>query len=107
MLDENCVACHREGGIGPWAMSDYNMVRGFSLMIREVVRTKRMPPWHADPAHGDFSNDRSLTPEQTQTLVTGSKLVHLEAKDRIRWRQSIMTGAPGQSQNRSSVSPIT
>ena len=44
ILAENCVACHREGGIGPWAMNDYNMVRGFSLMIREVVRTRRMPP---------------------------------------------------------------
>jgi len=69
MLAENCVACHRQGGIGPWAMNDYNMVRGFSLMIREVVRTQRMPPWHADPAVGHFSNDRSLTPEETQTLV--------------------------------------
>ena len=69
MLADNCVACHREGGIGPWAMTDYNMVRGFSLMIREVVRTKRMPPWHADPAHGTFSNDRSLAPEETQKLV--------------------------------------
>jgi len=69
MLADNCVACHREGGIGPWAMTDYNMVRGFSLMIREVVRTKRMPPWHADPAIGHFSNDRSLSTEQTQTLV--------------------------------------
>jgi thiol-disulfide isomerase/thioredoxin/mono/diheme cytochrome c family protein len=69
MLADNCVSCHREGGIGPWAMTDYNMIRGFSLMIREVVRTKRMPPWHADPAYGHFSNDRSLTAEQTQTLV--------------------------------------
>lgn len=69
MLAENCVACHREGGIGPWAMTDYNMVRGFSLMIREVVRTKRMPPWHADPTIGHFSNDRSLSVEQTQHLV--------------------------------------
>ena len=65
MLAENCVVCHREGGIGPWAMDDYNMVRGFSLMIREVVRTQRMPPWHADPAVGHFSNDRSLSVEQT------------------------------------------
>lgn len=69
MLAENCVSCHREGGIGPWAMDDYNMIRGFSLMIREVVRTQRMPPWHADPAIGHFSNDRSLTAEQTQKLV--------------------------------------
>ena len=69
MLNENCVSCHREGGIGPWAMTDYNMVRGFSLMIREVVRTQRMPPWHADPHVGEFSNDRSLTDEQIRTLV--------------------------------------
>ena len=69
MLADNCVACHREGGIGPFAMTDYNMVRGFSLMMREVVRTKRMPPWHADPAYGHFSNDRSLTTAELQTLV--------------------------------------
>ena len=69
MLQEHCVSCHRPGGIGPWAMTDYNMVRGFSLMTREVVRTQRMPPWHADPAVGHFSNDRSFTAEQTQTLV--------------------------------------
>lgn len=69
MLNDNCVSCHREGGIGPWAMTDYNMVRGFSLMIREVVRTQRMPPWHADPHVGEFSNDRSLSDEQIRTLV--------------------------------------
>lgn len=69
MLIDNCVSCHRPNGIGPWAMTDYSMVRGFSPMIREVVRTRRMPPWHADPAYGHFSNDRSLTPEQTRQLV--------------------------------------
>lgn len=69
ILLENCVSCHREGGLGPFAMSDYNMVRGFSLMIREVLRTKRMPPWHADPTIGHWSNDRSLTNEEIKTLV--------------------------------------
>ncbi|MEQ9452878.1 MAG: redoxin domain-containing protein [Pseudomonadales bacterium] len=69
ILLENCVSCHREGGLGPWAMNDYNMVRGFSLMIREVLRTKRMPPWHADPEVGHWGNDRSLTTEELQTLV--------------------------------------
>ncbi len=69
ILLDNCVSCHREGGLGPWAMNDYNMVRGFSLMIREVLRTKRMPPWHADPAVGHWSNDRSLTNAEVQTLV--------------------------------------
>jgi len=69
MLIDNCVTCHRQGGIGPWAMTNYDMVRGFAPMIREVLRTQRMPPWHADPHYGAFSNDRSLSAEQTQTLV--------------------------------------
>ena len=69
MLMDKCVTCHRQGGIAPWAMTSYDMVRGFAPMIREVVRTQRMPPWHADPHHGTFTNDRSLTEAQTQELV--------------------------------------
>ncbi len=69
ILKDNCVTCHREGGIGPWAMNNYDMVRGFSLMIREVVRTQRMPPWHADPHHGEFVNDRSMSADDVRTLV--------------------------------------
>ena len=38
-------------------------------MMREVIRTKRMPPWHADPLIGKYSNDRSLNPEEVRTLV--------------------------------------
>jgi hypothetical protein len=69
LLEEKCVACHREGGIGPWQMSGYEMIKGFAPMIREVVRTKRMPPWHADPHYGAWSNDRGLSAEQAKTLV--------------------------------------
>ena len=49
LLEQKCTACHRPGGIGPWAMTGYKQVSGFAPMIREVIRTKRMPPWHADP----------------------------------------------------------
>ncbi|HEX7034291.1 MAG TPA: redoxin domain-containing protein [Pseudomonadales bacterium] len=69
ILIDNCVSCHRPGGIGPWAMTGYEMVRGFAPMIREVIRTQRMPPWHADPAYGHFANDRRLTEQETRTLV--------------------------------------
>jgi len=69
MLIDKCVSCHREGGIGPWQMRNYETVLGFSPMIREVVRTQRMPPWHADPHSLAMRNDRSLSREQTRTLV--------------------------------------
>ena len=69
LLQANCVECHRAGGIGPWAMSSYAMVRGFAPMIREVIRTRRMPPWHADPHVGVWQNDRALSIPERQTLV--------------------------------------
>lgn len=69
MLIDNCVTCHRQGGIGPWQMTSYDMIKGFSPMIREVVRTERMPPWHADPHYNVFSNDRSLSKDEVKTLV--------------------------------------
>lgn len=69
MLIDKCVTCHRTGGIGPWQMTSYDMVRGFAPMIREVLRTERMPPWNADPHYTVFSNDRSLSKEQVTTLV--------------------------------------
>jgi hypothetical protein len=38
-------------------------------MIREVIRTKRMPPWHADPHYGNFVGQRSISNEDAKTLV--------------------------------------
>ena len=69
LLVDKCAACHREGGVAPWAMSGYDMVHGFAPMIREVVRTKRMPPWHADPHYGSFVGDRSISNEDAKDLV--------------------------------------
>ncbi|HEU5283411.1 MAG TPA: redoxin family protein [Burkholderiales bacterium] len=69
LLADRCASCHREGGIGPWAMTGYDQVRGFAPMIREVIRTKRMPPWHADPHYGKFVGERSITNEDARTLV--------------------------------------
>jgi len=69
ILQDNCVTCHQTGGIGPWQMNSYTMIKGFAPMIREVLRTKRMPPWHADPHVGDWANDKGLTVAEQQTLV--------------------------------------
>ena len=69
VLARRCMPCHAEGGAAPFAMSSYGRVRGWSEMIREVVRTRLMPPWHADPHVGEFENDRALTPEETSTIV--------------------------------------
>jgi peroxiredoxin len=69
ILQSKCVSCHLNGGIGPFAMDSYEVIKGFSPMIRETVRTRRMPPYFADPHIGVFKNDQGLTADQTKTLV--------------------------------------
>lgn len=69
LLIDRCVRCHREGGIGPFAMSNYKKVQGWSEMMEEVLMTRRMPPWQADPHMGTFENDGSLSEVQAVTLV--------------------------------------
>ncbi|MEM9257487.1 MAG: redoxin domain-containing protein [Pseudomonadota bacterium] len=69
ILSNNCMACHVEGGIAPWAMSEYRMVQGFAPMIRETLREKRMPPWHADPNVGSFQGNHGLSDEELATLI--------------------------------------
>ena len=69
ILEKNCVGCHEEGGIAPFAMKDYASVKGFAPMIREVIRTDRMPPYNADPHVGKFSDNKNLSPDEVKTLV--------------------------------------
>ena len=71
MLAENCVSCHYEGGIGPWAMNSHAMVQGFSQMIREVVLTKRMPPGQIDQHVSKRIKDvAGLTTEEQRQLIS-------------------------------------
>ena len=69
ILQAKCVTCHLKGGIGPFAMDSYEVVKGFSPMIRETIRTRRMPPYFADPHIGTFKNNQGLTPAETKTIV--------------------------------------
>ena len=69
ILIKKCFHCHNDNGIGPWSMSNFTMIKGFSPMIREVIRLKRMPPWDADPEIGNWSNDFSLTSDEKKILV--------------------------------------
>ncbi len=68
ILQQRCVECHRAGEIAPFSLQEYDEVVGWSEMIAEVVDESRMPPWHADPAHGEFANDRRLTDDEKEQI---------------------------------------
>ncbi len=70
ILNKRCVECHRDGEIAPFTLTDYDEVVGWSEMIREVVEEERMPPWHANPEHGEFVNDCRLSGEEKEMIFT-------------------------------------
>ena len=68
VLQNRCVSCHREGQIAPFTLTEYDDVVAWADMCLEVVDEGRMPPWGANPAHGEFLNDARLTPEESKLL---------------------------------------
>lgn len=69
IFQQNCQSCHRPGQIGPFELLTYDDAKGWAGMIKEVVTEKRMPPWLANPEFGHFSNDRSMSKEEIDTVV--------------------------------------
>jgi hypothetical protein len=69
MVEAKCTTCHQPGGIGPMPLTSYEQVKGFSPMIREVIRTHRMPPFQPDESVGQWKDDGRLSPDQMKTLV--------------------------------------
>ena len=69
ILYENCIVCHRAGENAPMSLVTYEETRPWSRSIKSKVLAGEMPPWHADPAVGLFSNRRGLSDVERDTLV--------------------------------------
>lgn len=69
LLQKNCISCHYNGGIGPWSMDRHATVKTWAPKIRQAIMLQKMPPWHADPAIGDFAHNRAMSGEEKRTLI--------------------------------------
>lgn len=69
ILNDNCVVCHRPGEAAPMSLMSYDQVRPWAKSIRNMVDTRQMPPWHADPSIGEWENDRRLSDRDLTTIV--------------------------------------
>ena len=68
ILQQHCQRCHRPGEIAPMPLVTYAQTKSWARLIRDDVRSKRMPPWFADPCCGHFSDDPSLRDQEIATL---------------------------------------
>lgn len=68
VLNQHCVECHRTGEIGPFSLTDYDEITGWGDTILETIDSGRMPPWNANPKHGEFRNARHMPATDKQVL---------------------------------------
>ncbi len=69
ILQKNCQSCHRPGQMAPMSLVSYRDARPWARSMKAKVESRQMPPWFADPAHGPFANDRSLSQKDIETIA--------------------------------------
>lgn len=71
IINNNCVTCHRPGGIGPMSFETYEQVRPWAPLIQMRVANREMPPYAYDQHIGiqDLEGDWRLSDEQIASIV--------------------------------------
>ncbi len=71
IINENCVVCHREGGIGPMQFENFEQVRPWAPLIQLKVANREMPPYAYDHGIGiqDLEGDWRLAQDEIDTIV--------------------------------------
>lgn len=78
IVQDNCQACHRVGGLGPMPLETYRQVADRRAVIELMVGTGRMPPWFANKHVGQWANDRGLPDKDKADLLAWIKAGALE-----------------------------
>jgi mono/diheme cytochrome c family protein len=73
ILQQNCVTCHRDHGIAPFALTDLAEVTDRAKVIKRVITEGTMPPWFAAPVaagkENPWANDCSLSSRDKADLL--------------------------------------
>ena len=73
LIQNNCLECHRTGGVAPFSLETYEDVKSHAAMMRRQVDRGLMPPWFAAPGkegeRSHWANDRSLAAADKRELL--------------------------------------
>src|SRR5262245_49333849 len=69
ILKDNCLGCHRPGGIAPMSLASYEDARPWAKAIKEELLERRMPPWPAVRGFGEFKNAPRLSQRDVEVIV--------------------------------------
>ena len=69
IIDGRCGNCHMAGGIAPFSLQTYGQARRNRAAISAAVRTRLMPPWHAERKYRRYLWDPSLSKAQISAIA--------------------------------------
>jgi len=72
IIYSKCAPCHHQGEVAPFTLMSYEDARSKAPTLAAVAKSKFMPPWQA-VSHGEFKNERTLTPQQIELLDEWAK----------------------------------
>ena len=79
IIQQNCLECHRGGGLAPFPLETYEDLVAHAGMVETVVSNRTMPPWFAADTRSEggdsvahqlvWANDRSLADSDRNILL--------------------------------------
>ncbi len=70
VVRDKCGGCHSPDSVAPFSLETHAEFVALAPVLAPAIESGDMPPWGADPDCNSYSNDRSLTLEQEELLLT-------------------------------------
>lgn len=74
----HCASCHRAGEVAPFSLTSFDDCQKRAEQLAEVVASRFMPPWKAEPGFNHFADERRLTSREIELFAAWSAGGRLE-----------------------------
>lgn len=65
----HCASCHREGEVAPFSLTSFADCQKRAEQLADVVASRFMPPWKAEPGFNHFADERRLTSREIELFA--------------------------------------
>lgn len=69
ILYENCTSCHRENGIAPFSLMNYDDAFSEGFSVLGATQSGFMPPWPPDTTYQNYSHERVLNQQEIDLIA--------------------------------------
>lgn len=69
LVQRECLSCHVEGGIAPFALDTYELVSETAVSVVGAIEAGYMPPWLPDDQCREYEHARGLSAEERDVFA--------------------------------------